>query len=104
MTSEEFFRELSGLSVADKVKELAGLYFSIEDIAVIIEMEPDELRRIIRYDQQSPLTRAYRAGSLETQIKLRYDTRLFAMKGSPQAETDMHTFLMHQKEAENATY
>jgi hypothetical protein len=28
------------LSVADKVKELAGLYFSIEDIAVIIEVDP----------------------------------------------------------------
>lgn len=104
MTCEAFLEMLSGLSVTDKVKELAGLFFSLEDIAVIIEQDPDELRRTIRYDLSSPLTRAYRAGSLETQIKLRYDTRLFAMNGSPQAETDMHTFLMHQKEAENATY
>lgn len=84
-----------------KVEMLASLFFTVSDIAVIVGMSAEDLRREVTCSV-SPLARAYRKGTLEAQIKLRYQDMMFAKAGSPAALEAMMQHLSDQKQDENA--
>ncbi|MDR2065435.1 MAG: hypothetical protein LBP85_06995 [Prevotellaceae bacterium] len=82
-------------------EEYASLFFTVEEIAVILNINAPELRREIKANR-TDLAKAYYRGKLKTQIKLRKQTLEFARKGSPQAEAAMTDFLKKQNLSENA--
>ena len=102
MTSEELLDYLTGLSNEEKIQELASLFFTIGEIALFIDMDEESLRSKIKYEKQSKESIAYRKGVMSTNIKLRFDTRRFAIAGNPQAEEEMKQYYTRQKLAENA--
>ncbi|MDA3867753.1 MAG: hypothetical protein PF489_13545 [Salinivirgaceae bacterium] len=77
-----------------EIEEYAGLFFSIDDIAVLIGCNATELRREIR-NRNTEAYRYYQKGKLDTLVKIRKQTKLFAEKGSPQAEAFMKHY--HEK-------
>ncbi len=95
-------KQLSELSNEVKIRKLASLFFTISEIAVFCDLDPDELRREIVDNPGSYTAKAYRKGVMDSQIRLRYDTSQFAFAGNPQAEEEMKTFLTRQKLDENA--
>jgi len=101
-TSEEFLQELSELSDEVKVRKLASLFFSITDIAVYLDRDPEQLRQEIKYDPDSWFAKAYKKGVMDTTIQLRYDTHRFALAGNPQAEEEMKSHYARLKLDENA--
>lgn len=78
-----------------KIEELAGLFCSIDEISMLIEVSANELRREIR-NKNSDAARYYFRGKLTTQVKLRQQIKLFAEKGSPQAEQTMKELYVRQ--------
>lgn len=89
------------MSVTEQVEKMAALFFSVSDISLLIGMPVDELRRQVTCSD-TELSRAYRRGSLQAQIKLRYQDMVFAKAGSPQALENMLHHLSNQKQDENA--
>ena len=71
--------------ILNQVKEYAGLFFTVDEIAILLDLDVVELRREIR-GKKSPLARAYLKGKLESMAEIRRLTVEFAKKGSPQAE------------------
>ena len=71
-----------------QIEEYASLFCSLDEIALLIDVNEAELRREIRKKTSEP-ARYYFRGKLTTQVKLRRQTKLFAEKGSPQAEQTM---------------
>lgn len=82
-----------------QVEELSSLFSSIDEIALMIDVSSEELRREIR-NKHSDVSKKYFKGKLETQIKLRKQTKLFAEKGSPQAEQTMKQLYEQQSNNE----
>lgn len=80
------------------IHEYASLFFTIDEISHLIDVDPKELRREIR-NKQSDVSKTYHKGKLETQVKLRKQTKLFAEKGSPQAEQTMKD--LYEKQCNN---
>lgn len=72
----------------NEIEELASIFCSIDEIALLINVNDAELRREIR-NKSSIAAIHYFRGKLTTQVKLRRQTKLFAEKGSPQAEQTM---------------
>ena len=70
------------------IEEYASLFCSIEEIALLIDVNEADLRREIR-KKISEAAQYYFRGKLTTQVKLRRQTKLFDEKGSPQAEQTM---------------
>lgn len=68
-----------------ELEELSSIFCSICDIAMKLEVDEGLLRRTIR-NRKSEISIFYNRGKLETQIKLRKQIKLFAEKGSPQAQ------------------
>lgn len=101
-TSEKFLKNLSELTVEKKVEELAALFFTITEIALYIDMDAEQLRNIIVYEKESEISKAYNKGKLQTRILLRFDSRDFALKGSPQALQEMKEYLADQQIDEDA--
>lgn len=95
-TSEQFLQTLLELNIEAKVEEMAALFFSINEIALFIDRDEEELREEIVFNTISPLSIAYRRGKLRTKIKLRHDTLNFALMGSPIAVDDMKKYLTEQ--------
>lgn len=101
-TSEELYNQLTGLNEEKQVELHASLFFTIDEIADFIGRSRSELHQIICFDENSPLSIAYRHGSMKTKILLRIDTKKFALAGSPAAALDMKQFLSQQIMNENA--
>ena len=68
----------------DKVKELATCLTPISDMAVLLDMDVDELLMAIR-DTKSPLSRAYHHAKATTALQLRKQEIELANVGSPLA-------------------
>jgi hypothetical protein len=83
------------------IEEYASLFFTIDEIAMLIGGDANDLRREIKANKTES-AKAYHRGKLATEIELRRQTLQFAKKGSPQAETAMLDFLKKQKLSENA--
>jgi hypothetical protein len=83
------------------IEEYASLFFTVDEIAMLIDVDTQELRREIK-SNKTDAAKAYYRGKLKTQIELRRQTLEFAKKGSPQAETAMTEYLKKQNLSENA--
>ncbi len=102
MTSEEFLQNLTALSDEEKVSELSSLFFTISEIAVFLDINEEDFRQKVLFEKDSWQSKAYYKGIMRTTIRMRYDTRRFALAGSPQAEEEMKQFLTRQKLEEDA--
>jgi len=87
-------------SEADLIEEYAALFLTVDEIAVLLDIDVQELRREIK-GIITDRAKAYHRGKLKTTIELRKQTLQFAQKGSPQAESAMLDFLSKQKLSEN---
>ena len=101
-TSEQFLKRLTESPVEDRVEELAALFFTIAEIALFIGMDEEDLRTEITCDTDSSISQAYYRGKLRTKIMLRFDSRNYALHGSPQAVQEMREYLSDQNIDENA--
>lgn len=81
-----------------QIEELSSLFCSIDEIALLIDVPENDLRRDIR-NKNSDAARYYFRGKLGTQVKLRRQIKLFAEKGSPQAEQTMKQ--LYEKQCSN---
>lgn len=95
-------KRLTESPVEVRVEELAALFFTIAEIALFIGMDEEKLRTEITCDTDSDISRAYYRGKLRTKILLRFDSRNYALHGSPQALTEMREYLSNQDIDENA--
>ncbi len=81
------------------IEEYAGLFLTIEEIAVLIDADPTELRRDIR-GGKSERSRAYNKGKLNSILEVRRQTVAFAKKGSPAAEDLVQGYIIKQAKNE----
>lgn len=84
----------------DSVKELAGLFFTLEEISLMANIDIEELRREVCFGY-GELHNSYWIGKLEAEKVLRAKTAIFAVAGSPQAEQQMLEHLQRMNESEN---
>lgn len=82
-----------------RLEEYASLYLTVDEIAILLDVNTDDLRRDLK-NKYSKNSKAYHRGKLQTTIALRRQTKLFAEKGSPQAEQMMLDFSAKQKLSE----
>ena len=78
--------------ILNQVKEYAGLFFTVDEIAILLDIDVVRFRREIR-GKTSPLAKAYLKGKLESMAEIRKLTVEFAKKGSPQAEGFVREYL-----------
>lgn len=83
-----------------QVTELAGLFFTLEEISLLTHINAEELKREVMFGS-SDLNAAYWTGKLEAIKAIRISTKAFAEKGSPQAEEQMLEHLRRMNESEN---
>ena len=76
----------------NQVKEYAGLFFTVDEIAIMLDLDMVQFRREIR-GKQTELAKAYLKGKLESMAEIRRLTVEFAKKGSPQAEGFVKEYL-----------
>ena len=99
-TSDLFLEDLIKSSKEDQVYKLASLFFTPENIAFFVGLNPEEFKRRIKFSPEDSLVIAYRKGVMETEIKLRFDTHRYALSGSPEAINTMKDYLSKQKISE----
>ena len=100
-TSEQLYEKLIQSSEAEKVETLASLFFTTKQIAAFIGKPHAEFVKTLNYKPEDPLTIAYFQGKMKTEILLRFDTKQFAIAGSPQALEDMKSYLLKQNISEH---
>ena len=83
----------------EKVEEYASLFFTVDEISLIVDLSPSDFRREVRYGK-SDLAKAYHRGKLKTMIEIRRLKVEFAKKGSPQAEAFVKDYIEKQEENE----
>lgn len=76
----------------NQVREYAGLFFTVDEIAILLDLDVVDFRREIR-GKKTPLAKAYLKGKLESMAEIRRLTVEFAKKGSPQAEGFVKEYL-----------
>jgi hypothetical protein len=69
-----------------QVEEYAALFFTIDEICILCDLDPEQFRRQVRM-KKTELAKAYLKGKLNSMLEIRRLTVEFAKKGSPQAET-----------------
>lgn len=98
--SELYLENLAGLSEEDQVRELASLFFTPREIADFIGIDADKFISDLQFEPDNNMVKAYRKGVAETKIKLRFDTKRFALAGSPDAANSMKDYLSKQQLSE----
>ncbi len=83
----------------NQIRELAGLYFTIDEISLLVNIDREELAREIKFGH-SPVNSAYWIGKLEAMKTQRLQIVEWAKKGSPQAELQMIHYLQLMQENE----
>lgn len=83
----------------DQIRELAGLYFTIDEISLLVGIDREEMAREIKFGH-SPINNAYWIGKLEAMKAQRLQIVDWAKKGSPQAELQMVYYLQQMQENE----
>jgi hypothetical protein len=83
----------------EKIEEYSSLFLTIEDIALMIDVETEWFLGELS-DLNSAVSKAYRRGRLQTEIEQRRRTKMFAEKGSPQADAQMIEYAIRQKVSE----
>lgn len=100
-TSEQLYETLIKSSKAEKVETLASLFFTTKQIAAFVGIPHEDFVRTLNHNPDDPLAIAYHHGKMKTEILLRFDTKKFAIAGSPQALEDMKAFLLKQNISEH---
>jgi len=77
------------------LEEYASLLLTIDQIALLLGMDSQVLRRKIRQGKNDH-SRAYNRGKLKTIMEVRKQTVEFAKKGSPAAEALINGFITKQ--------
>ena len=85
----------------EKVFELSALFMEVQDIAKFIGMDAEDLANTVKYKPSDPLSIAYHRGRLMTKVMLRFDTRRYAVSGSPDANKEMLAHLSEQMTSED---
>lgn len=83
----------------NQISELAGLFFTLEEISLLTEVDISELRREVNFGS-SEIHKHYWRGKLSAVKEIRKSTKEFAEKGSPQAEAQMIEYLKLMNESE----
>jgi len=68
-----------------EVKELAGLFFDIREIAFVLERDPDDFLK--EYESEGELFKAYQGAMLKSEAEVRKSIIDFAKAGSSPAQT-----------------
>ncbi len=68
----------------DAVEKYASIYLKISDIAVILDIKPEDLRNAIAH-RDSEVSRRYYRGKAISKVKLRQQEMTLAQVGSPLA-------------------
>jgi hypothetical protein len=83
----------------NQIRELAGLFFTIDEISMLVGIDREELAREIKFGH-SEINNAYWIGKLEAMKTQRLQIVEWAKKGSPQAELQMVYYLQQMQESE----
>lgn len=83
----------------ENIEKLASIYLPITDIALIIEVEPHELRAEIA-DPESEAGRRYRRGKAMSKVELHKQEMALAKVGSPLALENARKNLLDMEDDE----
>ncbi len=89
-------------ALINQIEEYAGLFMTIEEIAILLNLDEKKFRREVRM-KSSACGLAYHRGRLQSIVEIRKQTVLFAKKGSPQSEALVNGYIETQKENEQKT-
>lgn len=84
----------------EQIKELAACLTPVSDIAVLLDVDMDELRMDIR-DRRSPVSRAYYHAKADISLKLRKQEIELANVGSPLAVQLTNSYLLNMDSDED---
>ena len=82
-----------------QIEYYASIYLRVTDIAVILEIKPEELRHDIN-DQNCPAYFAYRKGKAQSKVQLHAQEMTLAKVGSPLALQNARNNLMDMEDDE----
>lgn len=83
----------------EKLQEYAAALMHVTEIAILLEIPPDDqtaFEVICLNDRTSPLYRAFHTGRLQTKLELRRNIIKLAKAGSPAAEPMAIKFINEQ--------
>ena len=83
----------------EQVEKLSSLYMKISDIALIIEVEPEQLRAEIS-NESTEVSRRYRRGKATSKAELLAQEMQLAKVGSPLALQNAHNNLLDMEDDE----
>lgn len=83
----------------EQIEQMASLYLSVTDIATILNVRPEELRREIRMTD-SPAGNAYLKGKTMRKVQLRKQEIQLAQVGSPLALENARLALIDMEDDE----
>lgn len=83
----------------EKIKELASYLMTIPEIAILINMDEDQLREEIA-NRTTEISRAYHLGRTETILEVRKQEVALAKTGSPMALENIAEYLIDQSHSE----
>ena len=82
-----------------QIEQMASLYLSISDIAIVLGVNPENLRRDIKV-KGSPAEKAYTKGKVSSKVALRKQEMMLAKVGSPLALDSVRRALMDMEDDE----
>jgi len=82
------------------VEEYASLFFTPEEIAILIDFSDEELKKQLR-KKDSDVYRAYMKGKLNTMMNIRRHQITLARNGSPKAEEYVEKLIRLQNSSES---
>lgn len=85
--------------ILDRITEYSSLYMKISDIAYLLDMTPDKLRRLME-DHSLPYYAAYMKGKMLTKLALHEQEKKLALVGSPLAVENMKNNLLDMEDDE----
>ena len=83
----------------EQVEKLSSIYMKISDIALIIEVEPEQLRAEIS-NESTDVSRRYRRGKATSKAELLAQEMQLAKVGSPLALQNAHNNLLDMEDDE----
>lgn len=83
----------------EEIKKYASLFFTIEEISILVGIDIEELRREIHFGT-SPINNSYWIGKLDSKVKLRETVKDAADKGDIEACQLMYFWMNEQTESE----
>ena len=82
------------------VEEYASLFFTPEEIAILIDFSDEKLKKQLR-KKDSDVYRAYMKGKLNTMMNIRRHQITLARNGSPKAEEYVEKLIRLQNSSES---